>query len=122
SILFWSMLEVFIGNKISKEELAKKNHSLELLLKSYTKASDRNSGFKFGAGSRVFVSTPSDRAVIFGLQLIKSGIENKLLYECKITPITNDLYQKYNFGEAKATVIRSTGAQVDIIDAISNGE
>ncbi|KAI3992013.1 hypothetical protein MKX01_014904, partial [Papaver californicum] len=105
---FWSMLEVFIANKISKEELAKNNHGIEMLLKSYTKASDGNSGFKFVAGSRVFVSTSSDMAVIFGLQLIENGIENKLLYEYRINTNTNDLCQKYNFGEAKQHVIRST--------------
>ncbi|KAI3992545.1 hypothetical protein MKX01_022636 [Papaver californicum] len=90
STLFWSMLEVFIDNIISKEELAKKNH----------------------ACSRVFVSTPLDMAIIFGLQLIENGIENKLLYECK----------KYNFGEEKSTVIRSTKVQASILDALSNEE
>ncbi|KAI3984927.1 hypothetical protein MKX01_004695 [Papaver californicum] len=92
-----------------------------MLLKSYTKAEDGNCGFKFGVGSRLFVSTSSDMAVIFGMQLIENGIKNKILNERHITPSTSDLFQKYNFG-AGLPVIRSTEVQVAILDAIRNGK
>ncbi|KAI3978680.1 hypothetical protein MKX01_015855 [Papaver californicum] len=103
----WSMLQVFVGNKINKDELSKNNHGLEMLLKSYTKSEDGNSGFKFVVGFRLFVLTPADMAVIFGMQLIENGIKKKILNECHITPKTSDLYQKYKFG-AGLPVIRST--------------
>ncbi|KAI3974358.1 hypothetical protein MKX01_031027 [Papaver californicum] len=105
----WSMLQVFVNNKINKGELSKNNHGLEMLLKSYTKAKDGNCGFKFGIGSRLFVSTPVYMAVIFGMQLIENGIENKILNERHIIPSTSDLCQKYKF-EAGLLVLRSTEA------------
>ncbi|KAI3865914.1 hypothetical protein MKX03_024064 [Papaver bracteatum] len=118
---FRYMLRVFIHNKISKEELSKSNHGLEMLVKTFTKTNDGQYGFRLVEGSDVFLPTPEDMAVDWGLQLIENGIETKLLNERKVTPRTNDLCKRYNFGESSPPVVKSTDVQVAISDAIKNG-
>ncbi|KAI3858205.1 hypothetical protein MKX03_037788 [Papaver bracteatum] len=88
---FRDMLRVFIHNKISKEELSKSSHGLEMLVKTFTKTNDGHYGFRLVEGSDVFLPTPEDMDVDWGLQLIENGIETKLLNESKVTPRTNDL-------------------------------
>ncbi|KAI3834299.1 hypothetical protein MKX03_030106 [Papaver bracteatum] len=118
---FRYMLRVFIHNKISKEELSKSNHGLEMLVKIFTKTNDGQYGFRLVEGSDVFLPTPEYMAVDWGLQLIENGIETKLLNERKVTPRTNDLCKRYNFVESSPPVVKSTDVQVAISDAIKNG-
>ncbi|KAI3921239.1 hypothetical protein MKW92_037735 [Papaver armeniacum] len=90
---FRDMIRVFVYNKISKDELCKSNHGLEMLIHTFTK-----------------------------IKMDKmNGIENKLINERKVTPSTNDLCIRYKFGETSPPVVRSTEVQVAIVDAIKNG-
>ncbi|MCL7046887.1 hypothetical protein MKW94_027447 [Papaver nudicaule] len=60
-------------------------------------------------------------AVIFGLQMIENGIEDKLLNEHKAIPSHNDLCKKYHFG-TKNSNIKSTEVRGAIFTAIRAGE
>ncbi|KAI3890548.1 hypothetical protein MKW92_051387 [Papaver armeniacum] len=105
---FRDMVRVFIYNKISKDELCKSNHGLEMLIHTFTKTEDGQYGFNLVEGHELFISTPEDMA-------------NKLINERKVTPSTNDLCIRYKFGETSPPVVRSTEVQVAIVDAIKNG-
>ncbi|XP_026413816.1 uncharacterized protein LOC113309583 isoform X4 [Papaver somniferum] len=118
---FRDMVRVFIDNKISKDELCKSNHGLEMLIHTFTKTKDGQYGFNLVEGHELFISTPEDMVVDLGLQIIENGIEYKLINERKVTPSTNDLCIRYKFGETSPPVVRSTEVQVAIIDAIKNG-
>ncbi|KAI3900314.1 hypothetical protein MKW92_010694 [Papaver armeniacum] len=108
-------------HSISKEEICKSNHGLEMLVHTFTKTEDGQYGFRLIDGPEVFISTPEDVAVNLGLQMIENGIERKLINERKVTPGTNDLCKRYKFGETSPPVVRSTEVQVAILDALKNG-
>ncbi|MCL7040447.1 hypothetical protein MKW94_025545 [Papaver nudicaule] len=118
---FGSMLQVFMKNKMKKEELTKSNPGLERLVRTFCETKDGNYGFKLQEGVDAFVPTPEDMAVIFGLQMIENGIEDKLLNEHKALPTYNDLCKKYQFG-SKNSSIKSTEVRSAIVTAISAGE
>ncbi|KAI3943492.1 hypothetical protein MKW92_053318 [Papaver armeniacum] len=118
---FRDMVRVFVYNKISKDELCKSNHGLEMLIHTFTKTEDGQYGFNLVEGHELFISTPEDMVVDLGLQILENGIENKLINERKVTPSTNDLCIRYKFGETSPPVVRSTEVQVAIVDAIKNG-
>ncbi|KAI3845199.1 hypothetical protein MKX03_024857 [Papaver bracteatum] len=106
---------------ISKDELCKSNHGLEMLIHTFTKTEDGQYGFNLVEGNELFISTPEDMVVDLGLHILENGIENKLINERKVTPSTNDLCIRYKFGETSPPVVMSTEVQVAIVDAIKNG-
>ncbi|KAI3855477.1 hypothetical protein MKW92_024080 [Papaver armeniacum] len=118
---FPDMVRVFVNNKISKDDLCKSNHGLEMLIHTFTKTEDGQYGLKLVEGHELFISTPEDMAVDLGLQILENGIENKLINERKVTPSTNDLCIRYKFGETSPPVVRVCEVQVAILDAIKNG-
>ncbi|KAI3928284.1 hypothetical protein MKW98_023885 [Papaver atlanticum] len=119
---FSNLLQVFMDNQISKEQLTNINKGIEMLIHSFISMKDGKSGFKLHEGDGLYFPTPEDLAVILGLQLITNGIEDKLTKERKITPCKNDLCMRYKFGDTKLPVIKSTEVQVAIQEAITKGE
>ncbi|XP_026407024.1 uncharacterized protein LOC113302330 [Papaver somniferum] len=118
---FWNLLQVFMNKQITRDELCKCAKGLEKLIKTFKKTLDGNGGFQLSAAGEVFQPTPEEMAVIFGMQVIENGIEDKLLDERKVTATKNDLCIKYDFGE-KGQAIKSTDVQSAILNAIRNGE
>ncbi|KAI3835426.1 hypothetical protein MKX03_034516 [Papaver bracteatum] len=118
---FWNLLQIFMNKQITRDELCKCTKGLEKLIKTFKKTVDGNGGFQLRKVGEVFQPTPEEMAIIFGMQVIENGIEDKLLDEHKVTATKNDLCIKYDFGK-KGQAIKSTEVQSAILNAIRNGE
>ncbi|KAI3872870.1 hypothetical protein MKW92_038443 [Papaver armeniacum] len=66
---FWSLLQVFINNQITKDELKIPHSGLNKLTESYIKSEDGKGEFLVRK-EEGYESTPQEMALIFGMQML----------------------------------------------------